>query len=341
MARHAVLVAEPPGEAGARVRRRTGRRWKVLGALALVGLVAGLALRNTSPVGHFTSAAAHDRFMAAYHRAMRELPAPDAVLDVRTGYGVVRFYRFDGGVPGRTPLVLLPGRAAASPMWADNLPSLRAERTVYTMDLLGEPGASVQTRPIENDDDQARWLHEALAGLPEQRLHLLGMSLGGWTATNVVARQPERIASLTLLDPAATFAPLATEAVIRSIPASVPWFPRSWRDSFNSWTAGGAPVEDVPVADVIEAGMQTYRTTVPSTITPFPDDLLAGIRTPVLAIMAGRSVMHDSAAAAEHARRLLPTGTVMLYPEATHAISGEFPDRIAADVDAFLSRVDE
>jgi pimeloyl-ACP methyl ester carboxylesterase len=316
----------------------TRPRRRVAGALVLVGLLLGwVALWDSTPVGHFTSADGHDRFRAAYDRAMRELPPPDATLDVRTDYGVVRLYRFDGAAADLAPLVLLPGRASASPVWAGNLPSLQALRTVYTVDLLGEPGASVQQRPIETDEDQARWLHQALTALPHPQVHLLGLSIGGWTAMNLATRLPDRIAGVVLLDPAVTFAPMSIAAVVRSIPASVSWFPRSWRDSFNSWTAGGAPVEHVPVADMIEAGMQTYASRLPSTLTPFDAESLARVPVPVLVIMAGRSVMHDSAAAAELARQTLRHGTVIVYPEASHAINGEQPDRIAADVGAFLA----
>ena len=300
--------------------------------LALVALVA--VWGRPAPVGHFTSAEGRDRFRAAYDAAMRELPAPDAVLDVRTGYGVVRMYRFDGPDPTAVPLVLLPGRASASPMWADNVPPLRALRTVYAIDLLGEPGASIQDRPIETDADQAAWLAEALAALPGGRAHVLGVSIGGWTAANLAIRAPEHVASVILLDPVMTFGPLAPEAVVRSIPASVPWLPRRWRDGFTSWTAGGAPVADVPVAEMIEAGLRTYRLALP-TPTRLPAERL---RVPALAIMAGRSVMHDAAAGAETARR---AGVrVLTYPEASHAINGEYPERIAADVAAFLAEVE-
>ena len=81
----------------------------------------------------------------------------------RTGYGIVRVYRFAGAHDDLPPLLLLPGRAAPTPVWADNLPGLLALRSVYAIDLIGEPGLSVQDRPIENDADQAAWLHEVIA----------------------------------------------------------------------------------------------------------------------------------------------------------------------------------
>ena len=87
---------------------------------------------------------------------MAALPAPQQVRDIRTGYGIVRVYRFAGAHDDRSPLLLLPGRAAPTPVWADNLPGFLALRSVYTVDLLGEPGLSVQDRPLESDLDRRR-----------------------------------------------------------------------------------------------------------------------------------------------------------------------------------------
>lgn len=321
----------------ARPRRR---HWLLAAAALTASLVlAGVvALRDPSPVGYFSSARAQDRYLAAYRQAMADLPEPDWALDVRTTYGVVRLYHFTGADPTAEPLLLLPGRAAASPVFADNIPALLRSRSVYTIDLLGEPGLSIQQRPIETPRDHAQWLHEVLLALPEQRIHLLGLSIGGWTAVNLAVHRPEKVASLILLDPVLVFAGLSPALILRSIPASVRWFPKSWRDSFTSWTANGAPVQDVPVARMIEAGIQTYvlKLSAPSRID---EQQLATLDVPTLALLAGASRMHDAAEAADLARRTLPRATVVVYPQASHAINGEYPDRIAADVAAFLDQL--
>jgi pimeloyl-ACP methyl ester carboxylesterase len=319
------------------VRRR---RRRVLLAVLVVGVVlaAVLAVRDTSPVGHFTSAEGADRYRAAYDRAMADLPRPAAVVDVRTGFGVVRAYRFAGANPSADPLLLLPGTASGAPVFADNLPSLLALRDVWLVDLLGEPGMSVQDRPITTDVEQAAWLDQALRALPPRRFHVLGLSIGGWTAANLALNAPDApVASLTLLDPVQVYGDIPLWTAVRTIPTAVSWFPRSWRDDFNSWTAGGAPVQDVPVADMIEAGMSTYAMHLPqpSRIT---EDRLRTIRVPVLAIVAGRSVMHDPATSVPTAERVFGPENVRVYPDASHAINGEQPDRIAADVAAFLAR---
>src|SRR5699024_94038 len=137
-----------------------------------------------------------DRFMAAYQEAFEDMPPAAETFDVRTGFGIVRVYRFEGSGEG-APIVLLPGRASATPVWADNMPSLLDISDVYTLDLLGEPGMSVQERPITSDADQAEWLHQTLDGLPEDEFNVVGLSIGGWSATNLALHRPERVRTMT------------------------------------------------------------------------------------------------------------------------------------------------
>jgi pimeloyl-ACP methyl ester carboxylesterase len=218
-------------------------------------------------------------------------------------------------------------------MWKTNLPSLLRHAPVYLLDLLGEPGRSVQDTPITDTDDQARWLSEVLAALPEERVDLLGVSIGGWTAVNVATRRPEKIRSLMLLDPVLVFAPLAVAAVWRSIPAGIRMLPARLREDFTSWTANGAPVRDVPVARMIAAGMHSYALALPAP-RRIAEEVLARLDLPVLVVVAGRSRMHDPHRVARTARRVLRHGRVVVYESASHAVNGECPDRIAADVAA-------
>jgi pimeloyl-ACP methyl ester carboxylesterase len=315
---------------------RIRRRHLIVGLVLVVTLGFWWAVRTPSPVGYFTSAQAQDRFQRAYDRAMEDLPEPDRTLDVRTGYGVVRLYHFGGADPGAAPLLLLPGTMSASPVWADNLPSLLRLRGVYLVDLLGEPGMSVQQRPVDTPRDHAQWLHETLLALPEPQVHLVGLSIGGWTAMNLAVHRPGKLASVTLIEPVRVYADLSPGAIARSVGASVRWLPRSFRDDFASWTANDAPVEDVPVARMIEAGMRSYviRKSGPTMLTRTQ---LAGVRIPTLTLLAGRSRMHDAGRAERVARRVPAGATVIVYPDASHAINGEYPDRIAADVGAFLA----
>ena len=73
---------------------------------------------------------------------------------------------------------------------------------------------------------------------------------------------------------------------------------------------------------------------------PITDDQLRSLDVPVLALIAGRSVMLDAARAAARARNLLPRGQVELWPDASHAINGEYPNEIAERAGSFWDDVD-
>ncbi|HIY66842.1 MAG TPA: alpha/beta hydrolase [Candidatus Agrococcus pullicola] len=321
---------------GKRPRRRRRILVAVLGAALVLLVVAAFAIRTPASVGHWESQEGQDRFMSAYAAAFDELPEPAETLDVRTDYGFVRVYRFSGTGDAEHPLLLLPGTSSATPVWADNLPSLLALGDVITLDLLGEPGMSVQERPITSEEDQAAWLAETLRELPQEAFHVVGLSIGGWSATNLALHDPSNIATLTLIDPAVTLDDIPLETALRSLPAAVPWLPKSWRDSFNSYTAGGAPVEDVPVADMIEAGMQHYSLKIPQPAR-ISEERLASIDLPVLVILAGDSVMLDAENASAVAERALPHATVHVYDGASHAVNGEEPERIAKDIEELIT----
>jgi pimeloyl-ACP methyl ester carboxylesterase len=268
---------------------------------------------------------------------MAELP-PGVSTDVPTSFGTVRTYRFDGPSAG-APVVLLPGRNASTPMWRVNLPGLLQHRTVFGIDLLGEAGMSVQDTPITGPDDEAQWLDDTLAGLGLNRAHLLGVSIGGWTAVNYAVRRPGRAASLTLLDPVMTFAPIPVKALLVSAGMFLP-LPDSLQRKVFSWIAGGADVDaSESETALISAGSSDYvlRKAMPKSFT---DDQLRSLDIPVLALIAGRSVMLDAARAAARARNLLPRGQVELWADASHAINGEYPAEITERSQLFWYEMD-
>jgi pimeloyl-ACP methyl ester carboxylesterase len=301
--------------------------------------VPDVRIAPAEKVGHFRSAAAFEHFLAAYRAGMAGLPPFSELVDVRTGFGTVRAYRFDGS--GHLPPVLmLQGRNASTPVWRANLPGVLNGRTAYCVDLLGEAGLSVQDRPITGPDDQAQWLDETLAGLELDVVHLMGVSIGGWTATNCAVRRQGRVASLTLLDPAMTFARIPVKTAVMSIGLFAPGVPEALRRYVLRWIAGGADADDsVPEAALIAAGSSDFvlRSAMP---TLFTDDQLRSLDIPVLAFIAGRSVIHDARRAAVRARNLLPNAKVEFLADASHAINGEYPDEIAEAAVGFWCAVD-
>jgi pimeloyl-ACP methyl ester carboxylesterase len=289
-------------------------------------------------VGHFKGERARAHFVRVYDAAMAQLPQALESTDVPTSFGSVRAYRFDGPSTG-PPVVMLPGRNASTPMWRVNIPALLEHRTVIGIDLLGEAGMSVQDKPIAGPEHEAQWLDDALTGLGLDRVHLLGVSIGGWTVVNCAVHRPGRIASLALLDPVVTFAPIPVKAILASFGLFLP-VPETVRRRVLRWIAGGAEFDDsLAEATLIGAGSKDFAIAKPMPKL-FSDKQLRSLDLPVLALIAGRSVMLDDARAAARARNLLLRGQVELWPDASHAINGEYPVEIAKRAAQFWDEVD-
>lgn len=342
------VEADDAGPSEGRARRR--RRWpKVVATLvALPALVIGGALvvtHDLSPTGHWRTDAGQLAFAASYAAAMRLLPEPTRTLNLRTDYGTVRVYEFvTPATRARTPVVLLPGRTASAPMWLENLPDLVAGRPVYALDTLGDAGMSVQTRALVDGADQAAWLDQVLTRVLEEadapKVHLMGHSFGGWSAANYAARYPRRLASLTLVDPVLVFQGIRWQIYVKSIPASLPFLPRSWRDRLLGDIGGGGEVDlDDPLARLISDGMEHYAGKLPLP-ERLSDEQLRGLTVPLYAAMASESALHDSAAAVAVGQARVRDIRIRNWPGATHSLPMEFPDQLDREALASMAEHD-
>lgn len=223
-------------------------------------------------------------------------------------------------------------------MWVPNLEGLRENRPVYTIDLLGEPGMSVQTKVIENQKQQAEWLHEVIEGLGLEKVHIVGVSIGGWTTMNLARYNPEHIATASLLDPVFVFAQISIKMILASIPASVPIVPKFIREKMLSYVSGGAEInDDEPIAKLIESGMRNYKLKTPAPDL-FSKEDLKNINIPVLALMAEKSTMHNSAKAVETGEKYVKDIDIVNWKNASHAINGEFSNEVNARILDFVEK---
>ncbi|MEU3623678.1 alpha/beta hydrolase [Amycolatopsis coloradensis] len=262
--------------------------------------------------GGFRNPAAEKRYFAAYDRAMAECPVPDGVFNVATRHGVTRVYRYGGDGP---PMALLPGLMATSACYAALLPALAERHAVYAIDTLGEAGGSVQTAPFEDVRDRAAVLDDVFESLGLTAVHLVGGSTGGWHAVNQAIHAPGRLASLALLDATTVSAPFAREVFWYGAAAAVLDSERRWR-RFLIWSAG-EDIFDQPAAQLVLAGIRSYRARIPFQVRP-SEEALRSIELPTLALFGGRSAVHDPAAAAARFASLLPHADVEILPGAGH-----------------------
>ncbi|MGW2092686.1 alpha/beta fold hydrolase [Promicromonospora sukumoe] len=327
--------------------RTTGprrRRWPtvllaVVAAVSTSGLVLLVAAGGPG-VGHFRTPEARQSYEDAYADAMAGLPEPAAAHDVTTSFGTVRAYAWvHPDAADATPVVLLPGRSAATPMWADNLPDLVEHRTVYAFDTLGDTGMSEQTVALRDVGDAARWVDEAMAGLDLDRVHLVGHSQGGGLAAAVAVRHPDRLASLTLLEPVMTLGMMPLSVILTTIPISLPFFPDSWRESALN-RIGGVSDDEVdpgdPLARMIAVGSESYSSSGLPNPSLLSDAELEALPMPVYVAIASDSSLAGGEAAAEKAR-LIPEAQVKIWPDTTHSLPMQVAPALDAELETFWS----
>ncbi|MGW0605801.1 alpha/beta fold hydrolase [Streptomyces sp. NPDC002640] len=297
--------------------------------------------RDPAELGHYADEALRDRYFAACDAAFAQGAPVAEELDVETSFATTRVYRYDPVDPGaarRTPVVLLHGAGSCSAMWYTATPALTAARTVYTLDTPGDAGRSVQREHIFRPERSARWLDETLDGLGLDRVHLVGASYGGWLALNQARLRPERLASVTALDPgglekvglrffAWIFAGLfATFA------------PRRFRPRLAALL--DQPVLLIPeLRDMAQTGARAFRTRRP-TPDPLTDEELASVTVPLHLVFGRRSPLVRAGVQAERVRRLLPTARVAVLEDTGHGPWIDRPEETHARMLDFMESVD-
>jgi len=279
-------------------------------------------------LGEFTDKKAAVRFSATYDEILRKWPVPAEELDVETRFGPTRVRRC--GPEDGPPVVLLSGTMGTSLSWYPHIAELAARHRVHAVDTIGEPGRSVQTAPIESTEDCADWLAEVvegvLAGTGHEKVHLAGVSRGGWLALNLASRATDRIAGVVTFE-AAGFGAIGSSFIWWSFREIFRWFLPKW---LLRLVASGDPDVRHTVRPLLFSALK-YKQQLPE-MHLFSDDELYSIDVPTRIVVAERSVIHDSRAVAARLESLSPHLRVEVVPKTTHGLSLEKPELVTARI---------
>ncbi|MGY6653460.1 alpha/beta fold hydrolase [Amycolatopsis sp. TRM77291] len=277
-------------------------------------------------LGEFIDKKAEERFHATYDAILRKWPVPAEELDIATRFGPTRV-RSCGPEDG-PPIVLLSGGMGTSLSWYPHIAELAARHRIHAVDSIGEPGRSVQTAPIESTEDCADWLAEVvegvLAGTGHEKVHLAGVSRGGWLALNLATRTTDRIAGVVTIE-AAGFGVIDRSFIWWSFREIFLWFLPKW---VLRLVASGDPDVRHTVRPLLFAALK-YKQRLPE-MHLFGDDELSRIDVPTRIIVAERSVILRAREVAARLGSLNPHIEVEVVPKATHGLSLEKPELVTA-----------
>jgi pimeloyl-ACP methyl ester carboxylesterase len=242
------------------------------------------------------------------------------LVDTPSGQTYVRI----SGQPADPPLVLLHGVRGNSLMWVPNIAALSAHYRTYALDTINDTGLSVRQRPIAKPEHLLTWLDEVLAALiPEGLVNLVGMSFGGWLASQYALRFPTRLQKVVLLAPAATVLPVSLAFILHALPTLLPGI--TFRKRFYYWLlhdtvqsgAAGRAWVDETVADWALAERCFERLpAIPATV--LSDQAWWDLRVPSLYLVGENEKVYPARKALERLDRVAPQVKTRLIPRAGH-----------------------
>ncbi|WBB76000.1 alpha/beta hydrolase [Micromonospora sp. WMMD1128] len=275
-------------------------------------------------ISSFASDKAQTRFARAYEDLrLRRWPADAVAVDVPTSFGVTRAYQTGGeGIP----FVLLPGAGGNALSWLHYMSRLAATRPVIAIDPVGEPGRSVQEKPLYNGRDWADWLDGALTALGVERAHLVGVSYGGWIALQYNLHLPGRAETITLLDPAG-FGRVSGRFLAWIMLGGLAAFsPAPFRRLAARVLRNATLLEDDLMRLLRASTAFRRRHLNPPELT---DEELGRVTAPTLALLGERSQMYDAQSVATRIRAQIPGARAETVPEAGHDLPVRCPDLVS------------
>ncbi|MEV6423382.1 alpha/beta hydrolase [Streptomyces sp. NPDC051662] len=297
--------------------------------------------RPRSDIGRYLNDSLRDQYFAACDVLFAMGAPAQSETDVETSFGTTHVYRYgpaDTTAAARTPVVLIHGSGSCSAQWYPNTPALSAERTVYALDTPGDPGRSVHREPMWQPERAAQWLDETLDGLGLDRVHVIGYSYGGFLALNQARTKPEKLVSVTLLDPRG----LEKEGLRFWIWIFISFFatfaPKALRPRLASWLE--QPVIVIPELRAwIQARVRAFRISRPVPL-PMTEAELRTIRTPLYLVLGKRSLLVNAKRQAERVPRLVPGARAEIIANTGHGPALDHPELLNPKMLDFMDEAD-
>ena len=273
----------------------------------------------------FRSEKARKTYLANYDLRASEWPvaAEGRLVETSDGQTYVRI----SGPLDAPPLVLLPGVNASSLMWLPNIANLSQNYRVYAVDNIYDFGRSVWRRPILTAKDFVNWLDELFTQLGfGENINLMGVSYGGWIASQYALHYPDRLNKLVLLAPVLTVLPVRTAFMLRAMLCMIPH--RRFTKGFIHWLAADAVANDGLSRQWVDAmvddgylGLRSFKSKRPVMPTILTDDELRTLPDTILYMVGENEKLNSARDAVRRLNRVAPHIATELVANAGHDLT--------------------
>lgn len=233
------------------------------------------------------------------------------------------------------PAVLLHPWAESRRSFCRLAPRLRPARTI-AVDLRGH-GDADKTPVGHGLADLAADVVEVLDLLGVDRAVLVGASSGGYVAQQVAVAAPDRVAGLVLVGAPGDLrgrVPFADAVEALTDPLDPAWV-RAFVAGFASPLVPPSYVE-LAVAEARRLPAAVWRASLAGLTGSLPPTTVGRIQAPTLVVSGDRDTLLTRADT-EALVAAIPAATWIEYENTGHAVLWERPERLAADIGAFLA----
>jgi pimeloyl-ACP methyl ester carboxylesterase len=287
----------------------------------------------TDQVSVFKTLEGEAKSIKAYESVLARWPVPYEEQDLPTKFGTTHLI-VSGAVGGKA-LILLHGQDSCAISWIYNIADLSQAFRVFAVDTVGDMGKSKPTCLPNSREDYAAWLLEVFEQLKIEKADLMGLSYGGFLATNFALSYPERVKRIVLLAPGIpNFGPPTLQWANYGMPMMLLPSRLTIKRFINGISMKGYSRDD-PVHEQMIIGMMNMQHV--SFMRPvFTDEEFKQMTAPTLLLIGDHEIMYEPQKALDCATRLIPNLKVELIPNAGHMLNSDQPEGVDARVLKFL-----
>ncbi|WP_446221889.1 alpha/beta fold hydrolase [Nocardia sp. IBHARD005] len=282
-------------------------------------------------IGRFKNDKAREEYLRTYRELEKQWRIPSTTVDISTSFGSTRVRK--AGAGEGVPIVLMHSLGGNSLSWDHVIEDFARDRVVYMPEMIGAPGLSVQTAPID-ESRFGTWFGEVLDGLGVDRVHLVGYSQGAWQVLVIATTQQTRLASVNVVEPSGTLTKITWSLLWMMLRVGA----RPTDKNLRTMNARLNP--GVALTDAEFAGVKAALGYIPTIGYPkmFTDERLATITSPTLVLIGSESLVVDPQLAEQRLRDNLSTCEVEIVPQAGHGLFHQFPKLVTARILDFTRR---
>ena len=276
------------------------------------------------------------KFITAYDSALTLFQTSYSEFDVQTEYG--NAHVITAGLDNAPPLVLLHGMNATSTMWYPNIKALSTHYKIYAIDFLLEPGKSTCISEINDTKSIIDWYFQIFDKLNLKHFSIVGASRGGWLATSISLRQPDRISKLVLLSPAQTFVWIKPNfKIAENIIYSFSPKRKNLRNVLETLTEN---VDNISQVYLNEFFLASEKAEIKSSILkmrPFSKNEFSSLKMPVLVLIGDNDII-NSDKTLSRAKRYLKRVVTKKITHAGHFLSIDQSEIVNNELINFLNQ---